>query len=54
MASVLRTEIVDVIKIKECLELLRKADDMLMANDELEIAVHLSMVIEMLELRLPR
>ena len=43
----------DVAKIKECLALLREADDMLMADEELAIAVHLSLVIERLALRLP-
>jgi hypothetical protein len=45
---------VDVTKIKECLRLLRKADDILMADEELALAVHLSLVIERLALRLPR
>jgi hypothetical protein len=45
--------IVDVNTIRECLELLRKVDDLLMANDEIEIAVHLSMAIEKLALKLP-
>jgi hypothetical protein len=44
--------IVDANKIKECLELLRKADDLLMANGEIELAVHLSLVIEKLTPRL--
>ena len=39
--------------VQECLSLLREADDMLMANDELALAVHLSLVIERLALRLP-
>ncbi len=43
----------DALKIKECLLLLRKADDILMADEELAIAVHLSLVIERLTLRLP-
>jgi hypothetical protein len=44
---------VDADKLKECLELLRKADNLLMANGEIELAVHLSLVIEKLALRLP-
>ena len=43
----------DIVKIQECLSLLREADDMLMAHEELAIAVHLSLVIEKLALQLP-
>lgn len=38
-------------QIAACLALLREADAMLMAADELSIAVHLSLVIELLEER---
>ena len=44
---------VDTETVQKCLALLREADDILMANDELELAVHLSLVIEKLALRLP-
>ncbi len=40
-------------KIEECLGLLRKADDILMAEKELALAAHLSLVIERLAMRLP-
>ena len=40
-------------KIEECLRLLRQADDILMAEKELALAAHLSLVIERLAMRLP-
>jgi hypothetical protein len=40
-------------KIEECLVLLRQADDILMAEKELALAAHLSLVIERLAMRLP-
>jgi len=40
-------------KIEECLALLRQADDILMAEKELALAAHLSLVIERLAMRLP-
>ena len=40
-------------KIEECLALLRQADDILMAEKELALAAHLSLVIERLAVRLP-
>ena len=40
-------------RIEECLALLRQADDMLMAEEELALAAHLSLVIEKLAMRLP-
>ena len=48
-----RGRAVDTDAVQQCLSLLREADDMLMANDELALAVHLSLVIERLALRLP-
>lgn len=44
---------VDVVKIRECLALLREADEILMTENELSLAVHLSLVIERLAERLP-
>jgi len=40
-------------KIEECLALLRQADDLLMTENELALAAHLSLVIERLAMRLP-
>jgi len=40
-------------KIEECLVLLRQADDILMAENEIALAAHLSLVIERLAMRLP-
>lgn len=40
-------------KIEECLRLLRAADTVLMENDEIGLAAHLSLVIERLAMRLP-
>jgi hypothetical protein len=40
-------------RIEECLRLLRQADDVLMAEKELALAAHLSLVIERLAMRLP-
>jgi hypothetical protein len=40
-------------KIEECLGLLRQADDILMAEKEMALAAHLSLVIERLAQRLP-
>jgi hypothetical protein len=40
-------------RIEECLALLRQADDILMAEKELALAAHLSLVIEKLAMRLP-
>ena len=40
-------------QIEECLALLRQADDLLMAANELALAAHLSLVIERLAMRLP-
>jgi hypothetical protein len=40
-------------KIEECLGLLRQADDILMAEKEMALAAHLSLVIERLAMRLP-
>ncbi|HWI86266.1 MAG TPA: hypothetical protein VNT42_08100 [Sphingomonas sp.] len=40
-------------KIEECLSLLRRADDMLMEENEIALAAHLSLVIERLAMRLP-
>jgi hypothetical protein len=37
---------------EECLALLRKADEMLMAENELAVAVHLMRVIEELEFKI--
>jgi hypothetical protein len=41
------------IKIEECLVLLRQADAMLMEENEIALAAHLSLVIERLAMRLP-
>jgi len=41
------------IKIEECLVLLRQADIMLMEENEIALAAHLSLVIERLAMRLP-
>ena len=41
-------------KMEECLVLLRKADDMVMAENELAVAVHLARAIEELELKIQR
>jgi len=40
-------------KIEECLDLLRQADQILMDENELALAAHLSLVIERLAMRLP-
>ncbi len=40
-------------KIEECLALLRRADDILMDEEETALAAHLSLVIERLAMRLP-
>lgn len=40
-------------KIEECLLLLRKADAVLMEENEIALAAHLSLVIERLAMRLP-
>lgn len=40
-------------KIEECLSLLRRADDLLMEENEIALAAHLSLVIERLAMRLP-
>ena len=40
-------------KIEECLVLLRQADAMLMEENEIALAAHLSLVIERLAMRLP-
>jgi hypothetical protein len=40
-------------KIEECLDLLRRADQILMDEKELALAAHLSLVIEKLAMRLP-
>lgn len=41
------------IKIEECLVLLRQADTLLMEENEIALAAHLSLVIERLAMRLP-
>lgn len=38
---------------EECLRLLREADEILMSENELALAAHLSLVIERLAMRLP-
>jgi len=40
-------------KIEECLVLLRQADTILMEENEIALAAHLSLVIERLAMRLP-
>ena len=40
-------------KIERCLALLRQADDILMEENEIALAAHLSLVIERLAMRLP-
>jgi hypothetical protein len=40
-------------KIQHCLGLLREADDLLMNENEIALAAHLSLVIELLAARLP-
>lgn len=40
-------------RIEECLDLLRRADLILMDEKELALAAHLSLVIERLAMRLP-
>ncbi len=39
-------------RMKDCLALLRQADDMLMHDNEIALAAHLSLVIELLAARL--
>ena len=48
-----RVSVMSHAKIEECLILLRQADAMLMEENEIALAAHLSLVIERLAMRLP-